>query len=175
MKARAFFLGGSEASETVAMAFGCERSSWRVVKVSYDSPFDNKGCAGADKLLDDDPTTYWHTYDIDTSKSAAPQEAVLDMGRTRNVEAFTFLPRQAEAPDGKIDDSGTPDQFEFYLSNDGEHWNLAARGGVKEPQGMQIIPLEKPQSGRYLRFVATHVKDDSFFVAVAGIGIIEKK
>ena len=103
------------------------------------------------------------------------QEAVLDMGCTRTLEAFTFLPRQGEIPSGSLDSGGTPDQYEFYLSTDANQWNLAAKGTLNNPQGMQVIALEKPIAGRYLRFVATHVVNNGDYVAVAGLGAIEEK
>jgi len=175
VRACVYFEGANNQSETVTAVFGSDRSSWTVVNVSHESPFGNRGCAGADHLLDDDPGTYWQTYDNDKTKSAAPQEAVLDMGCTRTLEAFTFLPRQGEIPSGSLDSGGTPDQYEFYLSTDANQWNLAAKGTLNNPQGMQVIALEKPIAGRYLRFVATHVVNNGDYVAVAGLGAIEEK
>ena len=70
---------------TVSATFGLDRRDWRIVRVSLESPFENGGCAGAAKLLDDDPDTYWHTYHKDNALSAPPHEVVLDMGRTVNV------------------------------------------------------------------------------------------
>ena len=96
------------------------------------------------------------------------------MGSTRTLKAFTLLPRQKEMLDGSADRAGTPDEYEFYLSADGEDWTLAAKGHLKEPLDMQIIALKKPESGRFLRFVATRVVDNVGFVAVAGIGAIEE-
>ena len=118
-------------------------------------------------LLNDDPDFYWHTFHSDKSKSAAPQEVVLDMGRTLKVGAFTFMPRGGE---------GTPDQYEFHLSPDGQSWTVAAAGcfeGLREDTGMRRVKLDTPMSGRYLRFVAKHVLDDLDYVVVAGIGAME--
>ena len=102
------------------------------------------------------------------------QEVVLDMGRSRTLKAFTLLPRQREVSDGTADRAGTPNEYEFYLSADGEHWTLAAKGTLAEPLDMQIIALEKPESGPFLRFLATRVVDHVGFVDVARIGANEK-
>jgi len=139
---------------------------------SLDSPYANGGAAGMAHLLTDDPKTYWHTYHNDKTLSAAPHEVVLDMGREMDVAAFTLLPRD----DGTCE--GTPDQFAFYLSRDGKDWTLATEGewtDMRENSGMHTAPLEKPMTGRYLRFIAKHAVDDCDYVIVAGIGAIETK
>jgi len=156
---------------SVSATFGVDRSAWRVVSVTLDSPFDNGGTAGVAKLLDDDPSTYWHTYHKDKTLSAPPHEVVLDMGRSHSVAAFTFQPRLAE---GSV--QAIPDQFAFHLSQDGESWTLAAEGefaNIKASPGMRSVPLPRPMNGRYLRFVAKHVIDEGNYVAVAGLGVIE--
>ena len=161
------FVNDLSRTETATAFFGVDRGGWKVVSESLTSPFPNGGRAGVAHLLNDDPDTYWHTYHTDKARSAAPQEVVLDMGRTRRVEAFTFMPRGAE---------GAPDQYEFHLSQDGKGWELAAAGrfeGLREDPGMRLVKLGKPMSGRYLRFVAKHVLDDIDYVVVAGIGVME--
>lgn len=171
VKARAFIsesnCGDIRSLATSGVTFGCDRSEWKVVRVSMDSPFKNGGCAGSEHLLNDDPSTYWHTYHTDKTKSAAPQEVVLDMGRMREISAFTFMPRGTD---------GTPDQYEFQLSQDGNNWHPAAAGrfeGLKADPGMRLVKLDAPMTARYLRFIAKHVLDDVDYVAVAGIGAVE--
>lgn len=173
VKARAFIneinCGDTSSRGISGVTFGCDRCDWKVVSVSMDSPFENGGLAGPEHLLNDDPTTYWHTYHTDKTKSAAPQEVVLDMGRMREIAAFTFMPRGTE---------GTPDQYEFHLSQDGQNWQPAAAGrfeGLKADPGMRLVKLDTPLSGRYLRFIAKHVLDEVDYVVVAGIGAVETK
>lgn len=155
----------------VSATFGIDRSGWRVVSVSLDSPYDNGGIAGVARLLDDEPETYWHTYHKDKTLSAPPHEVVLDMGRITNVAAFTFQPRITDGIPDAI-----PDKYEFHLSLDGTDWTLAAAGefaNIKASPGMQRIPLAHPVAARFLRFVVLHVIDDGNYVAVAGIGVVE--
>ena len=171
VKARAFIsesnCGEIRSCGISEATFGCDRSDWKVVGESLESPFKNGGFAGSEHLLNDDPSTYWHTYHTDKSKSAAPHEVVLDMGRTREIAAFTFMPRGSEA---------TPDQYEFHLSQDGKSWKLAVAGrfdGLKADAGMRLVKLDTPMSGRYLRFISKHVLDDVDYVSIAGIGVVE--
>ncbi|MFA6294297.1 MAG: glycoside hydrolase family 3 N-terminal domain-containing protein [Victivallales bacterium] len=153
----------------------CDRRSWRIVSVSFDSPYDNNGEAGVEKLLDNNPGTYWQTYHADRKLSAPPREVVFDMGREFMVAALTMTPRLAsEYFDAS---SGMPDRCEFHLSLDGRDWTLAAKGefpDIKAHPRMQIVNLKTPMKARYLRFVATHVVDDENFVVVASIGVIEE-
>ena len=166
----AAFINDKGQGPTVTAVFGVDRQSWRVVRVSLDSPFTNGGAAGVAHLLNDDPKTYWHTYHKDKSLSAPPHDVVLDMGRELAVEGFTFLPRA----DGTCE--GTPDKVAFYLSTDGDSWTLAKEtefADVRENSGLRLISLETPMTGRYLRFVAKHVVNDGDYVIVAGIGAID--
>ena len=168
VKAFAYINGGDCQSSVTTAVFGISRLGWRVVSVSLESEYANGGSAGVDKLLDDDPETYWHTYHVDKSKSAAPHDVVLDMGEVATVEAFTFMPRL-------FDLGGTPDRCEFYLSPDGKTWVQAATArfdDLVERPSMRLVPLNKPSAARYIRFVATHTLDDADFVAVAGIGVL---
>jgi alpha-L-fucosidase len=169
IKANAFINHLSH-SPTATSVFGVDRSSWRIVNTSLNSPFPNGGAADVAHLLSDDPKTYWHTYHHDKTLSAPPHEVVMDMGREIDVAGFTFLPRN----DGTC--YGTPDQYAFYLSADGVEWALAAEGewaDVHENFGMHAVELGKHMHGRYLRFVAKHAVDGGDFVTVAGIGVIE--
>ena len=170
MKAFAFVNARSR-SATVSAGFGVDRSRWQVVSVSLDSPFRNDGHAGVAHLLNDNPDFYWHTYHTDKTRSAAPHEVVLDMGRRMEVAAFTFLPRGAQSGA-----EGTPDQCEFHLSPDGASWTLAAScrfENLQSDPGMRLVSLGRPVAGRYLRFVARHVLNGVDYVAVAGLGVME--
>lgn len=160
-------IDGYSRSDTASAAFGVERSDWKVVSVSFDSPYANDGHAGVTHLLNDDPDDYWHTYDADKRRSAPPHEVVLDMGREWEIAAFTMMPRGAE---------GAPDHCEFHLSNDGRQWQLAAEArfdDIGTAPGMRVVTLPQPRRGRFLRFVARHVVNDGNYVVVAGLGILE--
>jgi alpha-L-fucosidase len=162
------FINDECRSAVETVNFGVDRSLWKVVSVSFDSPFKNGGCAGVEFLLNDDPTTYWHTYHNDKSKSAPPHEVILDMGEKLEVTGFTLMPRNAE---------GAPDQYEFHLSLDGKSWKLAAAGSFGDlnvDPGMRTVRLAAAKSACYLKFVAKHVVDDGDYVVVAGVGVTAK-
>lgn len=159
-------------SRVYTATFGCLRKTWRIAGVSLDSPYKNEGCAGAEKLLDDDPYTYWHTYAAERLESAPPHEVILDAGRRLRITAFTLLPRESDTHEG------IPDEYEFYVSDDGQQWTLAAGGRITAldtNRDMRLIPLPEPLNGRYIRFVAKHVVDNGYYVVIAGIGAVEIK
>lgn len=158
---------GEPRTPVLSQTFGCDRRQWKVVSVSLDSPYDNRGKAGVKKLLDDDASTYWHTYHEDKSHSAPPHEVVLDMGEVLEIKGFTFMPREVI--------EGTPDQYEFYLGLDGKNWDLVAKGefpNIQANRHMNVVMLDGPHAGRFLRFVAVHVAGGADYVAVAGLGAI---
>lgn len=162
-------------TSVVSATFGPDRSDWKVVRCSLDSPFENKGAAGVEKILDDNPDTYWHTYHMDKQKSVPPHEVVLDMGSEKKVEALTMMP----ALNGDFGDcnEAIPDKYEFHLSLDDEKWDMVASGEFANMSAnpcMQVVKLKKPISARYLRFVANHATNDANYIKVAGIGAITK-
>jgi alpha-L-fucosidase len=168
VKAYSYIEGGSCLSDTTTVVFGGSRSHWRIADVSLDSPYENGGAAGVAKLLDDDPESYWHTYHVDKAKSAAPHYVVLDAQQAVTIGGFTLMPRVRAL-------SGTPDEFEFHVSEDGESWNLVADAVIDdwiERPVARLIPLDRPVKARYVKFVAKHVIDGLDYVAVAGIGTV---
>lgn len=162
------FVNDLSRSPSVTVTLGVDRSDWKVVSTSLDSPFKNNGKAGVEHLLDDNPATFWHTYHTNKEKSAPPHEVVLDMGETLEIQAFTLLPRDRCA--------AMPDDCEFYLSEDGENWNLAVKTTFDDftDANIRLIELDKPMRGRYLRFVAKHAARDEDYIVVCGLGVVEK-
>ena len=97
---------------------------------------------------DDRPDTFW-------SKDSSPARFVVDMKKTIEVAAFSYLPRQ----DGKT--YGMTDQYKLELSIDGESWKTATEG---EFSNLRANPVElkvnfKPQKARYFRFVSRRALD----------------
>ena len=154
-------------TEIATAVYGINRNDWKVVSVSLNSPFENEGHADVACLLNDDPAYYWHTYHGDKKLSAPPHEVVLDMNRIIEVSAFTLMTC------GK---TATPDDCEFYLSNDGKNWNIAAKAlftDLQEQPEMRLIKLDSPMSGRFLRFVAKHAAGNQDCIKLAGIGAVK--
>ena len=99
----------------------------------------------------------------------APQEIVVDLGKSENVTGFTYLPNP-KGVDGNVT------HYEFYLSQDGQTWGGPAAkgefGNIKASPILQTVSLSQPTPARYFRFVATHTVGENGGVVIAELGIL---
>jgi alpha-L-fucosidase len=98
---------------------------------------------------------------------APPQEIVVDMGKSYNIKAFTYLPRQSGS-------WGIVKDYEWQVSNDGSNWQAVAVGefsNIKANPVEQIIGLSKPVSCRYFKFIGKSAVEDNY-VSAAEVGAI---
>ena len=119
----------------------------------------------AELIIDDDPTTFWHTpwgedeYDY-------PHEVVIDLGERMIFSAFELIPRQDGNHNGLIS------IVHLYLSNDGEWW-----GGpvitAKFPQttNSQILRLPRARSARFIKIEAIEGFNDQKYASLAELRI----
>jgi alpha-L-fucosidase len=149
-------------SGIVSRSYGVSKVGWRVVETSFPG-------TDASPLLDGDPETIWHTAD---GKHAPPQWVTVDMGASRRITGFTMLPRPASH--GTL--NGTPDRYEFYVSEDCRTWGEPVAAGefpnIRANPVLQTVRLTVPLTARYFRFVATHALDDMDHVAFAELGTL---
>jgi alpha-L-fucosidase len=154
--------GGEAASEISTETLGLAKSKWSVVAASYQSP----GGGEAVRAIDDNPSTLWNTHGPQGERKP-PQEITVDLGETLELTSFLYLPRR----DGLA--RGVVDKYEFYLSEDGQHWEEPAAAGefanIKANPVLQVVPLKKPRLARYFRFVALRVVEANH-VTVAELG-----
>ena len=119
------------------------KSAWKVVSVDS-----QQGGNEAVLAFDGKPDTFWHTQ-WGAVEPSCPHTLIVDMGKTYNITAFTYLSRQ----DGN--QNGMVKAYEFYLSNDGQTWGSAvATGEFKNTTSLQTAKLKAATTGRYLKFVA---------------------
>ena len=119
------------------------KSAWKVVSVDS-----QQGGNEAVLAFDGKPDTFWHTQ-WGSVEPSCPHTLIVDMGKTYNITAFTYLSRQ----DGN--QNGMVKAYEFYLSNDGQTWGSAvATGEFKNTTSLQTAKLKAATTGRYLKFVA---------------------
>ncbi len=123
---------------TATSSYGLvDRSGWSII--SADS---NTSGHGAAYVYDDNGATCW------TSDSEGfPHEIQIDMGATKSLVAFSYLPPVDIANAGVIKD------FEFYVSDDAENWGSPVKTGTWTENKRQNEGFEST-SGRYIRLVA---------------------
>ena len=136
------------------------KSNWKLV--SADS---QHGGNEARLAFDGNTGTFWHT-EYQGSEPKCPHTLVVDMGISYRVTAFTYLARQ----DGN--QNGMVKGYEVFLSDDGKTWGAAvASGEFKNTTALQVAPLKKTTTGRYLKFVAKSEINGNAWTSAAEIGI----
>ncbi|HRI13900.1 MAG TPA: discoidin domain-containing protein, partial [Verrucomicrobiota bacterium] len=74
------------------------KSGWKLVYASSEEVFGEDG--SADRALDGDRDTFWHTR-WDGAQDPPPHYLVLDLGAVETVTGLRYLPRQDQA-NGRI-------------------------------------------------------------------------
>lgn len=121
------------------------------------------------RAMDGDPQTMWHTQ-FGSADPPCPHEFVVDLGQSRLVGGFSYLPR----PGGG---NGTIRDFELYVWDAGETPAIregrmpspqdaretegantgrmpVLRGRFSEGSGWNVVKLDKPVVGRYVKLRA---------------------
>ena len=163
--ARAFLPAQQKQSGVARVTFGLAKEKWRIRSATS---FGSGGEAG--KAIDENPFTLWHTRTA-AGPQPAPQDVVIDLGSRITIRGFTLLPRQ----DGQR--TGIPDRYEFYVTDDLKKWGSAAAisefANIGANPAEQTVLLKQPTTGRFIRFVATHVVEGKE-VSVAELGVLEQ-
>lgn len=138
---------------------------WKVVSV------DSQETAGADnaaeRAIDGDSSTYWHTrWNADLK---LPHSITVDMGRTNRIGGFTYLPRQ----DGML--NGTVEKYRFETSPDGTAWTTNIASGsfanIQNNPSLQEVNFA-PVSARFFRFTALQAIWRSDWTSAAEISVL---
>jgi len=117
------------------------------------------------RAMDGDPQTMWHTF-FGAGDPQHPHEIVFDLGKTRDISGFTYLPR----PGGG---NGTIKDYEFYVSSDPKDYGKpAAKGAFEKTSSENVITLAKPASGRYVKLRALSEVNGRPWTSIAEMRII---
>lgn len=119
----------------------------------------------ATNLVDDDPTTIWHTmYSVTMAKY--PHWVDLDAGSVRTIQGFVFLPRQ-DTRYGNIKD------YSIQVSMDGKDWGEpVAQGTFANDLKEKKVLFKTPVKARYVRFVALSEQHGQDYAAGAELSIL---
>lgn len=161
VKARSF---SSAAEGTVAVAeIGLASSGWKATATSEESPK-----TSADKAVDGDPSTFWHSG----SGATHPQTLTIDLGQTRRIAGFTYLPRQ-----DKRDPNGMIEQGRVEISVDGQTWVNAGTftfGNLLNDPTVRTYKFSNPKEAKQLRIVSLKAAADQPGAGAAEIGVLTK-
>lgn len=139
-----------------------DRSVWKLKYASSEQP----GGFAASRAFDGKDNTFWLTET--RSFYLPPHEIKLDLGSTRHVKGFHYLPRQ--------DDNRTTDirDYKFYVSLNGSDWGAPVAAGSFDSSATAKIANSTPKHGRFVRLVCTGGADAKSPVAIAEFNILER-
>ena len=153
---------GIVASKTFA---GLSPVGWKVVAVdSQEMGGENNGAANA---IDGNSSTIWHTrWNEDL---ALPHYLTVDMGKSRRIGGFTYLPRQ----DGNA--NGVVENYRFETSADGVNWTTnivsGAFANIRNNPSLQEVPFA-PVNARFFRFTALREVNQNGWTSAAEISVL---
>ena len=137
-------------SEITTQQFGLAKSAWKVIT--------NAPTQQAANAIDENSNTFW--------ESPSPDIAV-DMGTSKTIKAFTYLPRQDKKTDGIVD------SYSFSVSNDNINWQTVTEGefsNIKSNPVEQTVPFDHEVTARYFKLTAKHLIDGNGITA-AEVGV----
>jgi hypothetical protein len=115
--------------------------------------------------IDGNPSTMWHTQ-WQTANPPPPHEIQINLGATRNVAGFGYLPRQDGLTVGMIS------KYEFYVSTDGVSWGAAVASGTFPSGAAEKKILFRPKLGRFVRLRALTEVNGKQWTSVAEVNVL---
>jgi len=154
-----------EVSDVATVRFDISKAKWKIHHVSSQNSSSGEG---AEKAIDGDATTLWHSK-WKGGEDSLPHHLTIDFGELLNLKGFTYLPR-------KKSKGGVLDQYRLELSRDGKKWVNASEGrfdNIKNNPTQREIFFKRPFPGvRYLRFTGIHSIENKPHSSAAEIGVI---
>ncbi|UII18955.1 BT_3987 domain-containing protein [Fulvivirga ligni] len=108
-----------------------DRSGWTIAGFSTEEPGEGGGNGLADKILDGDYATFWHSKWAG-GEAPAPHYLIIDMGEEVMVHGISIVNR-----DQKDSEWGQAKDFTVSLSTDGE--NFVSNGSFSAPTGTSSV------------------------------------
>lgn len=148
--------------ETEADHKGMDKTKWEL----YDAS-EGEAHGDARTAFDNKKETFWEVV-----PAALPAHMTIDLGETKRIKAFSYLPRQ----DGQS--AGLVSKYEFETSTDGRAWTRQAAGefaNIVANPVQQYVPLSSPVSARYIRLKALAIagSGSSRLITVAEVDVFE--
>ena len=117
--------------------FDIPRKDWRIIGIDDEKAYE---------ILDGDPSSAW----FQSNDKRMPVDLVIDLGSRQDLCGFRYLPGQ------NLWNPGIISRFEFYISNDGIDWKIAAQGEFSNIKNNPIWQVKKfaPENVRYIKLRA---------------------
>jgi beta-galactosidase len=124
--------------------------------------------SGAEKMLDGDPSTIWHTmYSVTVANY--PHWIDFDANEEVTIKGFKYMPRQDGGNNGNIKG------YKLQVSADGKNWSEpVAEGEFSYSAEKQTVLFKAPVKARYVRFTATSSQNGQDFGSGAEFELIKE-
>ncbi|MGB2824831.1 MAG: discoidin domain-containing protein [Phycisphaerae bacterium] len=117
------------------------------------------------RAMDGNPATMWHTS-WDAGERKHPHEIVVDLGASREVSGFGYMPRQGAG-------NGTVKDYECFLGDDAKKpGKPIAKGTFAAADGEKVVELPDRVKGRYFRLRALSEVTGKPWTSIAELRII---
>jgi len=126
----------------------------------------NKGYE-AEKAIDNDPDTFWHSNWDSNVNNPLPHEIQIDLKEVTEIKGLLYLPRQ-DISNGRIKD------YEIRGSVDGKEWQLLAKGKFDKTIQEKGINFRRVTKLRYVSLKALSEVNGTFYTSVAEISILKQ-
>ncbi|MEG0143416.1 MAG: glycoside hydrolase family 2 TIM barrel-domain containing protein [Akkermansia sp.] len=126
------------------------------------------GDGDAEKALDNDPGTIWHS-EYNKTVTKHPHTLDIDLGKMQSFSGMTYLPRQNGGNNGMVA------KYSIGISKNGKTWTTVAEGNFPNSHDLQKVIFAKPVEARYLRFKALSEISGKDYATVAELDIIKTK
>lgn len=144
--------------------FGPAKAKWKII--DSDSQ-DEDG--QAQKAIDDNPKTLWHTRFRDGT-DPMPHHISIDLGQVMSVRGFSYTPRQDHW------DNGIITKARFEVSEDAKNWTVAVDevdfDNIVNSRQQQVVRLEEPVAARYFRMTALRTVHDNDVATAADVSVL---
>ncbi|HET8601590.1 MAG TPA: beta-N-acetylglucosaminidase domain-containing protein [Segeticoccus sp.] len=156
--------GTASASSDHTVQVTCAEQSTRPVAVTdVDSQETAAEDGAATNAIDGDTSTYWHTA-WSTGNPPPPHHITLDLGRSMDVCALRYLPRQDNV-------NGRVARYAVYLSDDGQTWGQpVATGSFANDTSEKWVPFAGSHA-RYVKFVALQEVNGNPWTSAAELSV----
>lgn len=122
-----------------------DRTDWTVEANTEELVGETSHNSGpADRMLDGDLTTYWHSQ-WQNGSHALPHELIFDTQKEYTFTQFALIHREGYS---------YVRAGEFYVSSDKEHWEKVGNFFMKQENGSQVFGIT-PMKGRYFKVLIT--------------------
>ena len=155
IKAIAFDPATGKSSPVTHEHFDISRSLWKI---------DNINDPKASRIIDGDPHTNWH-QGRDTK---LPADLVIDLGKEEKIAGFRYLPDQGMWGPGIIT------HYQFFVSADGNSWELADEGEFSNIKNNPLWQTKRfnAKKARYIKLTSLENTEGNNNIGYAEIDVI---